>query len=148
MSTPTPDADSQPAVLEEAPPAPQADGGNAPADEPSGVAVRPVAFSPLDGQQTDGDSSDGADARPLDVLLGVQVPVVVELGHTEMPIQDLLALKPGSVLELDKLAGEPVDLLIRDHVVARGEIIVVDDCLGVRVTHIVDPADRVKNLGG
>ena len=75
------------------------------------------------------------------------MPVTIELGHTVLPIEDLLALKPGSILELDKLASEPIDLLIRDHVIAHGEIIVIDDTLGLRITHILDPADRVKPLG-
>jgi flagellar motor switch protein FliN/FliY len=120
-------------------------GPEAPNGEPEGpVTARPVAFTGLDGDP----AADGpAVPRPLDLLLDIEVPVTVELGHTVMPIEELLALGPGTVVELDKLANEPVELLIRDHVVAHGEIIVVDDAFGLRITHIVDPADRVRSLG-
>jgi len=113
------------------------------AADPSAVAVRPVAFSPLDGAE----ASAGGDTRPLDLILDVQVPITVELGHTQIAIEEVLALQPGSVLELDRLANEPVDLLIRDQVIARGEIIVVDDNFGLRITSVVDPTERVAQLG-
>ena len=112
--------------------------------EPAGVAIRPLAFTPLDGPPAGRGSA--ANSAPLDILLDIEVPIIVELGHTEMSIEELLALKPGAIVELDKIASEPVELLIRDHVVARGEVIVVDDNFGIRITQIVDPADRVKNL--
>jgi len=145
----TPEAAAAVAEAEEAPQAAAALEADAPepqeADEsaPSPVTVRPVAFSPLDG------AAAGARAapRPLDLILDVHVPVTVELGHTVMPIEELLALHPGSVLELDRLASEPVDLLIRDHAIAHGEIVVIDDAFALRITHILDPADRVKPLG-
>ena len=109
-------------------------------EAPGGVSVHPVAFTPLEaGTQPDG-------ALSLDLILDVEVPVVVELGRSEMPLQELLALKPGSLLELDRLAGEPADLVIRGHVVAQGEIIVVDDSFGIRITNIVDPSERVRHL--
>ena len=109
--------------------------------------VRRVAFSDLgDAPGAPAEAADGAAALPVDVILDVEVPIVVELGHTEMLLQDLLALKPGSVVELDKFAGEPADLVIRGHVVAQGEVIVVDDNFGLRITNIVDPTERVKNL--
>ena len=112
-----------------------------PAEADSSVTVQPVAFSPLDA-----GAATAPGARSLDLLLDVRVPITVELGHTIMPIEDLLALQPGSVLELDRLASDPVDLLIRDHVIAQGEIIVVDDSFGLRITGIVDPAERVESL--
>ncbi len=123
----------------------QAEQATAAAQAPDApVTVRPVAFSPLDGAP-----APAADAAPrsLDLLLDVRVPITVELGHTVMPIEELLALRAGSVLELDKLAGEPVALLIRGHAIAHGEIIVVDDTLGLRITRILDPAERVRPLG-
>jgi flagellar motor switch protein FliN/FliY len=116
----------------------------APTEAPTAVTVRPLAFSPLDGPPA--GRGPAAASAPLDILLDIEVPIIVELGHTEMSIEELLALKPGAVVELDKIASEPVELLIRDHVVARGEVIVVDDNFGIRITQIVDPADRVKNL--
>ena len=114
------------------------------AAEPAGVTIRPLAFSPLDSSSA--GRSPAAHSAPMDILLDIEVPIIVELGHTEMSIEELLALKPGAIVELDKIASEPVELLIRDHVVARGEVIVVDDNFGIRITQIVDPADRVKNL--
>ncbi len=114
------------------------------ATEDAAVTVSPVAFSPLEGAAA---ASADAGPRPLDLLLDVAVPITVELGHTVMPIEELLALKPGSILELDRLASEPVDLLIRDRVIAHGEIIVLDDAFGLRITHILDPADRLTSLG-
>ena len=70
----------------------------------------------------------------------------VEMGRTRMSIQELLALGPGSVVELDKVAGEPLDILINDRLVARGEAVVVNDKFGIRITDIVSPAERIARL--
>ena len=72
--------------------------------------------------------------------------VTVELGRARVSIQELLALGPGSVVELDKLAGEPLDILVNGRLVARGEAVVVNDKFGVRITDIVSPAERVARL--
>ena len=89
----------------------------------------------------------GPDAsRRLDMLLDVPLDVSVELGRTRMSIHDLLALGPGSVIELDKVAGEPLDILINDRLVARGEAVVVNDKFGVRITDIVSPQERIARL--
>jgi flagellar motor switch protein FliN/FliY len=85
-------------------------------------------------------------SRRLDLLLDVPLAVSVELGRTRMTIQDLLALAPGSVIELDKVAGEPLDILINDRLVARGEAVVVNDKFGVRITDIVSPQERIARL--
>jgi len=85
-------------------------------------------------------------ARRLDMLLDVPLQVSVELGRTRMTIHDLLALGPGSVIELDKVAGEPLDILINDRLVARGEAVVVNDKFGVRITDIVSPQERIARL--
>jgi flagellar motor switch protein FliN/FliY len=84
--------------------------------------------------------------RRLDLLLDVPLDVSVELGRTRMTIQDLLALAPGSVIELDKVAGEPLDILINDRLVARGEAVVVNDKFGIRITDIVSPQERIARL--
>jgi flagellar motor switch protein FliN/FliY len=84
--------------------------------------------------------------RRIDLLLDVPLDVSVELGRTRMTIQDLLALAPGSVIELDKVAGEPLDILINDRLVARGEAVVVNDKFGVRITDIVSPQERIARL--
>ena len=82
----------------------------------------------------------------LDLILDVGLQMSVELGRTHKKIKDILELTVGSVLELDKLAGEPVDILINDKLLAKGEVVVIDENFGVRVTEILSPADRVKNL--
>ena len=84
--------------------------------------------------------------RRLDMLLDLPLDVSVELGRTRMSIQELLALAPGSVIELDKVAGEPLDILINDRLVARGEAVVVNDKFGVRITDIVSPQERISRL--
>ena len=111
----------------------------------TGIAVQPVAFAPLDGA-TQPSEAHGDAAAGLNRVLDVEVPVMVELGSTQMTIEELLALRPGSVIELTKFATDPVDLVIRDHVVAQGEIIVVQDNFGIRITHIVEPAERASTL--
>ncbi len=85
-------------------------------------------------------------ARRLDMLLDVPLDVSVELGRCRMTIQDLLGLAPGAIIELDKVAGEPLDILINDRLVARGEAVVVNEKFGVRITDIVSPQERVARL--
>ncbi|MEQ6901962.1 flagellar motor switch protein FliN [Nocardioides sp. YIM 152588] len=82
-------------------------------------------------------------ARGLEMLHGVDMEVTVELGRTRMTVRDLLALTPGAVLELDRAAGSPADLLVNGRLVARGEVVVVDEDFGLRVTEIVDAAAAV-----
>ncbi|HEY7725417.1 MAG TPA: flagellar motor switch protein FliN [Anaeromyxobacteraceae bacterium] len=90
-------------------------------------------------------TGDGS-ARRLDMLLDVPLDLSVELGRARMSIQDLLALAPGSVVELDKVAGEPLDILVNDRLVARGEAVVVNDKFGIRITDIVSPQERIARL--
>ncbi|HVP68858.1 MAG TPA: flagellar motor switch protein FliN [Anaeromyxobacteraceae bacterium] len=94
------------------------------------------------GKQT----SSEAPARRLDLLLDVPLHVDVELGRARMTIQDLLTLGPGSVIELDKVAGEALDILVNDRLVARGEAVVVNDKFGIRITDIVSPQERIQRL--
>ncbi len=88
----------------------------------------------------------GEQPRRLDLLLDVPLDVSVELGRCRMTIQDLLALGPGAVVELDTVAGEPLDVLINDRLVARGEAVVVNDKFGIRITDIVSPQERIARL--
>ena len=90
-----------------------------------------------------GGMPGGASAQGLDLLMDVPLKVTVELGRTRMQIRDVLELGKGSVVELDKLAGEPVDLLVNGKLIARGEVVVIDENFGVRVTDIVSPAERL-----
>ena len=79
-------------------------------------------------------------------LLDIPLMVSVELGRNRMPIEDLLKLAQGSVIELDKLAGEPLNVLVHGRLIARGEAVVVNDKFGVRLTDIVSPKQRVQGL--
>jgi flagellar motor switch protein FliN/FliY len=92
------------------------------------------------------EKTSGENSRKLDLLLDVPLDVNVELGRARMTIQDLLALAPGSVIELDKVAGEALDILVNDRLVARGEAVVVNDKFGVRITDIVSPQERIQRL--
>ena len=84
--------------------------------------------------------------RDLDFLLDIPLEISVELGRTNMIINDLLQLGQGSVVELDKLAGEPLEIFVNHKLVARGEAVVVNDKFGVRITDIISPIERVKQL--
>jgi flagellar motor switch protein FliN/FliY len=84
--------------------------------------------------------------RNLDLILDVPLSVTVELGRVRMPVRELLALTSGSVIELAKLAGEPLDVLINGRPVARGEAVMVNDNFGVRLTEIVSQTERVERL--
>ena len=85
--------------------------------------------------------------RNLDFLLDVYLQVSVEVGRTRMTIQDLLQLGQGSVIELTKLAGEPLDVYINDRLVARGEAVIVNEKFGVRITDIISQTERIEGLG-
>jgi len=90
--------------------------------------------------------SDSVSTKKLDLLLDVPLDLSVELGRARMSIQDLLNLSPGSVIELDKIAGEPLDFMVNGRLVARGEAVVVNDKFGVRITDIVSPSERIARL--
>ncbi|MCU0306392.1 MAG: flagellar motor switch phosphatase FliY [Thermoleophilia bacterium] len=117
------------------PPAPSA----APAGPPP--MVQPVAFPSL----ADGPTLPGG--TDITMLLDVPLRVTVELGRTRMKIRDVLSLVPGSIVELEKLAGEPVDILVNGKEIARGEVVVIDEEFGVRITDIASRAKRLKKLG-
>ena len=85
--------------------------------------------------------------RNMDFLLDVMLQVGVEVGRTKMSIQDLLQLGQGSVIELYKLAGEPLDIYVNDRLVAHGEAVIVNEKFGVRITDILTPHDRIQSLG-
>ncbi|HEB55757.1 MAG TPA: flagellar motor switch protein FliN [Gammaproteobacteria bacterium] len=82
----------------------------------------------------------------LDVILDIPVTLSMEIGRTELPINSLLQLNQGSVVELDRLAGEPMDVLINGTLIAHGEVVVINEKFGIRLTDVVSPAERVKKL--
>jgi flagellar motor switch protein FliN len=94
----------------------------------------------------DSNENSNDQTRRLDLLLDVPLDIAVELGRARMSIQDLLALGPGSVIELDKIAGEALDILVNDRLVARGEAVVVNDKFGIRITDIVSQSERIARL--
>jgi flagellar motor switch protein FliN/FliY len=106
----------------------------------SNLTARPVQFAPLKTP-----SSTNPDTN-LDLLMGVKLQMVVELGRTNMRIEEILKLGPGSVVELDKLAGEPVDVLVNNRLIARGEVVVIDDRFGVRITDVLPYSRKVKSV--
>src|SRR5436190_2061602 len=99
------------------------------------------AFAPLPGSGAAGDLSQ------IDLLLDVSLQVTVELGRARMKIQEILGLRNGSVIELDRLAGEPADILVNGTLIAKGEVVVVDEKFGVRVIEVVSRAKRIASLG-
>ncbi|WP_078547116.1 flagellar motor switch phosphatase FliY [Litchfieldia alkalitelluris] len=105
------------------------------------VNVQPAAFSsfePMKFQETESSN--------LDMLLDIPLQVTVELGRTKRSIKEILELTAGSIIELDKLAGEPVDVLVNSKLVAKGEVVVIDENFGVRITDIISQRERIKNL--
>lgn len=84
--------------------------------------------------------------KALDLLMDIELPIVIELGRTQMSLKRILEIGPGAIVEMDRLAGEPVDILINGKVVARGEVVVVDENFGVRIISLVTPEERIKLL--
>lgn len=89
---------------------------------------------------------EGAGGKSIDFILDIPLQLTVELGSTNMLINDLLQLGQGSVVELNKLAGEPLEILVNRKLIARGEVVVVNEKFGVRLTDIISPIERVQSL--
>lgn len=105
------------------------------------VDVQPASFSSFQPYQMAQNESNN-----LNMLLDIPLHVTVELGRTQRSVKEILELSPGSIIELDKLAGEPVDILVNNRLIATGEVVVIDENFGVRVTDIVSQTDRLKKL--
>jgi flagellar motor switch protein FliN/FliY len=103
--------------------------------------VQPVKFGTF-GRA----AAHGEQRRNLDLLLDVEIPVSVEVGRAQMSLNDILRLVPGSIVRLDKKIEDPIDLRVNGKLVARGEVVMVDDCYGLRVTQVVEPAARLESL--
>lgn len=85
--------------------------------------------------------------RKMDMLFDLSLPVAIELGRTNLPIREILDLQRGSIVEFDKLASEPVDVIINGKKMAEGEVVVIEKHFGIRITNLVDASERVKGLG-
>lgn len=109
-----------------------------PASEPSTIST-PVfqKFAP---------SESGGPQHDIDMILDIPVQLTVELGRTKIPIKHILQLAQGSVVELDGLAGEPMDVLVNGCLIAQGEVVVVNEKFGIRLTDIITPSERIRKL--
>ena len=99
------------------------------------------------GQVADTATKECFDERGIDLLLDIPLEISVEVGRSRILVRDLLQLQEGSLIELDKLAGEPLDLYVNSRLIARGEAVVVNEKFGLRLTDVVSPAERIENLG-
>lgn len=113
-------------------------GADASADQ--AAAATDQVFRPLDR------GADPTKARELEMIMDIPVKLKVELGRTRLTIKQLLELTQGSVVELDGLAGDPMDILINGYLIAQGEVVVVDDKYGIRITEIITPSERIQKL--
>jgi flagellar motor switch protein FliN/FliY len=117
-------------------PAPQAVSGSLPGAGPAGTSTV-KAFEDVESL---GDGVDGETRRPRSELLkGIHLKVRAELGRARLPLKDALQLAPGSVVDLEKLADDPVDLYVNDLLIARGEVLVMNDCFCIRITEVFTP---------
>ncbi len=137
----------QAAVAAEGPTEPDESGQAAPAEEQStqdpsagGAGAESARFDDLDGEGEEGPEPS------LDVILNIPVTLSMEVGRTRMTIRELMALKRGSVVRFDRLAGEPMDVLVNGTLVAHGEVVVVNDKFGIRLTDVISPEERVRKL--
>jgi flagellar motor switch protein FliN/FliY len=112
----------------------------APVKDSSGEKKRPAEFSEL----KDGGVKSGS--GDLDFIMDIPLEITVELGRTTMPIFDLLQLGQGSIVELTKVAGEPLEILVNKKLIARGEVVVVNEKFAIRLTDVVSTKERIENL--
>lgn len=111
--------------------------------EPEAPVAKPASdevFRPLSAE------SGHAKSRDLEMIMDIPVKLTVELGRTKLTIKQLLELAQGSVIELEGLAGEPMDILINGYLIAQGEVVVVEDKYGIRITEIITPSERIHKL--
>lgn len=106
------------------------------------VTVQPVQFASFE----DLNQVQGEINKNLEILMDIKLQMTVELGRTELPVKKVLELTRGSIIELEKVAGEPVELYANGKLVAHGEVVVIEDNFGLRITSITEPEDRLKGL--
>ena len=107
---------------------------------PAATPAAATVFPPLAKEAPSGFHND------IEMILDIPVQLTVELGRTKVPIKNLLQLAQGSVVELDGLAGEPMDVLVNGYLIAQGEVVVVNDKFGIRLTDIITPSERIRKL--
>ncbi len=111
-------------------------------DDSSGAAAQPANIFPSFGS----NANTSGVMNELDMILDIPVQITVELGRTKITIKNLLQLAHGSVVELDAMAGEPMDVLVNGTLIAQGEVVVVNDKFGIRLTDIITPSERMRKL--
>src|SRR5471030_1753006 len=117
----------------------------APPTSPAGTEASTQVAAPIFEQFSAGGGATGAH-NDIDMILDIPVQLTVELGRTKIAIKNLLQLAQGSVVELDGLAGEPMDVLVNGCLIAQGEVVVVNDKFGIRLTDIITPSERIRKL--
>ena len=122
-------------------------GGNEVASEVTTAAesVAPATFTNFSSSVGPGSGS-APNGHDLNMILDIPVQLTVELGRTRIPIKHILQLAQGSVVELETMAGEPMDVLVNGYLIAQGEVVVVNDKFGIRLTDIVTPSERMRRL--
>lgn len=107
--------------------------------------VQPAPMEEFDSNGTDNKNLDETTPE-LDVILDIPVVISMEVGNTQIPIRNLLQLNQGSVIELDRLAGEPLDVLVNGTLIAHGEVVMVNDKFGIRLTDVISQSERIQRL--
>lgn len=120
--------------------APSSGGGAPPVSGP------PTDFRPPSGGESFANVFGSTGNKALDLLMDIELPITIELGRTQLSLKRILELGPGAIVEMERFAGEPVDILINGKVVAKGEVVVVDENFGVRLVALVTPEERIKML--
>lgn len=121
----------------------------APEDDVDPDAIMAAELENFEGQKQDAAPSFevGPGSPNMDVILDIPVTLAMEVGSTSITIRNLLQLNQGSVIELDRLAGEPLDVLVNGTLIAHGEVVVVNEKFGIRLTDVISPQERIKKLG-
>ncbi len=124
----------------------QAGSTGAAADQPNVEAATPAVRAPAATFEQFSPGPKAPGTNDIDLILDIPVQLTVELGRTKIAIKNLLQLAQGSVVELDGLAGEPMDVFVNGCLIAQGEVVVVNDKFGIRLTDIITPAERIRKL--
>lgn len=109
-------------------------------------AAMAMAGNPISFEELQPEPSHPTGSPELEVILDIPVTISMEVGRTSITIRNLLQLNQGSVIELDRLAGEPLDVLVNGTLIAHGEVVVVNEKFGIRMTDVISPAERIKKL--
>ncbi len=121
-----------------------ADWGDALDEQAAALGADSISAADLESLAT--DTGEGKSKVDLDVLMDIPVTLQLEIGRAKVSIRNLLSYTQGSVIEMDRLAGEPLDLLVNGTLIAHGEVVVINDKFGVRLTDVVSPQERIKKL--